>query len=94
MRYYAEPRVLFTVSPGSFTPPPKVTSAVIQLQLRPAPPVTPRDEARMFAVIRAAFSQRRKTAVNAVAAGLGLPKAQVAAAVEALGKGLWCAPSS
>lgn len=30
VRYYAEPKVLFTVSPGSFTPPPKVTSAVIQ----------------------------------------------------------------
>lgn len=87
VRYYAEPKVLFTVSPGSFTPPPKVTSAVIQLRLRPAPPVTPGDEARMFAVIRAAFSQRRKTAVNAISAGLGLPKAQVSAAVEALGKG-------
>ena len=39
----------------------------------------------MFRTIRAAFSQRRKTAANAVSAGLGLPKAQVAAALQAVG---------
>ena len=41
----------------------------------------------MFAVIRAAFSQRRKTAVNAISSGLSLPKPQVSAAVAALGRG-------
>lgn len=87
VQYYAEARTLFTVSPGSFTPPPKVTSAVIQLRPRTDPPVRPASEQRMFAVIRAAFSQRRKTAVNAISSGLSLPKPQVAAAVAALGRG-------
>ena len=85
VRYYAEPQVLFTVSPGSFTPPPKVTSAVIRLTLHDTPPVRPVSEARMFRIIRAAFSQRRKTAVNGISSGLGLAKAAVTDAFAAAG---------
>ncbi len=85
VRYYAKPQVLFTVSPGSFTPPPKVTSAVIQLQLHNTPPVQPLDEKRMFRIIRAAFSQRRKTAANGICAGMGLAKEKVLAALQAAG---------
>lgn len=85
VQYYAKPKILFTVSPGSFTPPPKVTSAVIQLVPQREPPVHPVSEERMFAVIRAAFGQRRKTAVNAISAGLGLPKQRLQQAVAALG---------
>lgn len=85
--YYARPRLLFTVQPGSFYPAPKVTSAVIRLDVHSAPPVqVPNgDEAGYFRLIRAAFSQRRKTAANAIANGLQLPKAQVTAALEAAG---------
>lgn len=39
--YYAKPKLLFTVQPGSFYPAPKVTSAVIQLDVHTTPPVTP-----------------------------------------------------
>ena len=85
VQYYAEPVSLFTVSPGSFAPQPKVTSSVLQLTLHKTPPVTPVNEKRMFSVIRAAFSQRRKTAVNAISAGLGVPKADITAALEKLG---------
>lgn len=85
VRYYAAPKVLFTVQPGSFYPPPKVTSAVIQLALHKAPPVQPHSEAALFRTVRAAFGQRRKTAANAISAGMGLPKAQVAAAIAACG---------
>lgn len=85
VHYYAQPQVLFTVQPGSFYPPPKVTSAVIQLRLHAQPPVAPHSEADMFRTVRAAFSQRRKTAANAVSAGLGLDKACVAAAMESAG---------
>ena len=85
--YYAAPKLLFTVQPGSFYPAPKVTSAVIRLDLHAEPPVQPArgDERGLFRLIRAAFSQRRKTAANAVAAGLGLPKAQVLAALQTAG---------
>ena len=53
------------------------------------PPTTPavqvEDEDGYFALIRAAFGQRRKTAANAIASGLGLPKDKVIAAIEAAG---------
>ena len=83
--YYAEPKLLFSVQPGSFYPAPKVTSAVIRLDVRekPAVQVPNGDAAAFFALIRAAFSQRRKTAANAIANGLLLPKAQVIAALQA-----------
>ncbi len=83
--YYAQPKLLFTVQPGSFYPPPKVTSAVIQLAVRPQPAVQVEDEAGFFKLVRAAFGQRRKTAANSISNGLGLPKAKVAAALEAAG---------
>jgi len=85
VHYYAAPRMLFTVQPGSFYPPPRVTSAVIQLRLHPTPPVQPKDEQAMFRVIRAAFAQRRKTAANAVSAGVGVSRDAVAAALSAMG---------
>lgn len=83
--YYARPQMLFSVQPGSFYPAPKVTSAVIRLDVRRAPAVAVPDEDAYFRLVRAAFGQRRKTAVNAVSSGLQLPKEQVAAAVRAAG---------
>ncbi|MEG0768763.1 MAG: 16S rRNA (adenine(1518)-N(6)/adenine(1519)-N(6))-dimethyltransferase RsmA [Ruthenibacterium sp.] len=85
VHYYAQPRILFTVQPGSFYPPPKVTSAVIQMRVHETPPVVPGNEAQMFRTIRAAFSQRRKTAANAISAGLSLPKERVLSALQQAG---------
>ncbi len=83
--YYAQPRMLFSVQPGSFFPPPKVVSAVIQLEVRSQPAVQTLDEPGYFRLIRAAFGQRRKTVANAASAGLGLPKARLIQALEAAG---------
>lgn len=74
VHYYAQPELLFSVQPGSFFPSPKVTSAVIQLKLHKNRFVCPQNEEKMFQVIRAAFSQRRKTAANAISSGLHLSK--------------------
>ena len=83
--YYAEPKLLFSVQPGSFYPAPKVTSAVVRMDIRPTPAVQVEDEEGYFALVRAAFGQRRKTAANAIASGLGMPKDAVTAAIEAAG---------
>ena len=85
VQYFAEPKMLFTVQPGSFYPAPKVTSAVVRLDIRPAPAVQIPDEKGYFALVRAAFGQRRKTAANSIASGLGLPKEAVLAALERAG---------
>ena len=77
--YYSEPKRLFGVSRGSFLPAPEVDSAVMRLDLRPQPPFPLPSEADYFSVVRAAFGQRRKTILNALASGLGLSKDQTRA---------------
>src|SRR6185312_11562517 len=58
---------LLRVAPGAFRPPPKVESAVVRLTpLPPAQCADPALSARIDAVVRAAFNQRRKTLSNAV----------------------------
>ena len=83
--YYADPQVLFGVSRGSFMPAPDVDSAVIRLNIRPQPAVSPKDEALFFRVIKAGFSQRRKTLINSLTSGVALSKAQLAQALELSG---------
>lgn len=85
VNYYAEPEKLFNVSKGSFVPSPKVDSAVIKLTVRKKPPIELKDEKMFFKVVKAAFSQRRKTAVNGISSGLGIDKATVINAIENAG---------
>jgi 16S rRNA (adenine1518-N6/adenine1519-N6)-dimethyltransferase len=51
-------RILFDVSPAAFTPPPKVTSSVVELLPNPAPLRC--DRRALSQVTQAAFGQRRK----------------------------------
>jgi 16S rRNA (adenine1518-N6/adenine1519-N6)-dimethyltransferase len=53
-----ETRLLFDLSPAAFTPPPKVTSSVVELVPRRAP--APCRPATLAALTLAAFGQRRK----------------------------------
>lgn len=76
VNYYADVQMLFGVSAGSFMPAPKVDSAVMRLDILKVPPVDT-DEKSFFAVVKAAFSQRRKTVANSLSSGLGLEKAKV-----------------
>ena len=64
--YYAATYIAANVPPNCFMPRPKVGSCVIRLTVRKEPPIHVSDEKLMFALIRAAFNQRRKTLVNAV----------------------------
>jgi 16S rRNA (adenine1518-N6/adenine1519-N6)-dimethyltransferase len=78
-QYYAEPELLFEVPPSCFIPQPKVTSAVLTLRTRPAPPCRIASEQTFFRVVRSSFAQRRKTLVNGLSAGFGeYPKQQIA----------------
>ncbi len=58
---------LLDLPPGAFRPPPKVRSAVIRLTFGP-PSVKVRDEALFERMVKAVFSQRRKTLQNALKA--------------------------
>lgn len=85
VNYYAEAKKLFSVSSGSFMPAPKVDSAVMQLKIREKPPVEVGDEKKFFALVKSAFSQRRKTAVNGISSGMSIPKQDVISAIERAG---------
>ena len=85
VRYYSEPSLLFHVSRGSFLPAPNVDSSVIRLDIRDRAPAKVQDERFLFQVVRAAFSQRRKTLPNPLSGALGLKKEQVSAAMQSCG---------
>ncbi len=64
--HHARARIVRSVPPGAFLPPPKVTSAVVRLDVDPAA----RPDPATFALVRDGFRHRRKTLVaNLRAAG-------------------------
>jgi 16S rRNA (adenine1518-N6/adenine1519-N6)-dimethyltransferase len=76
-QWRTEARILFDVAPSAFTPPPKVTSAVVRLEPRPAP--LPCRAATLERVTAAAFGQRRKMLRSSLKS-LGDPERLAAAA--------------
>lgn len=85
VRYYSEPKILFNVSRGSFMPVPDVDSCVIKLDVLQKPSVAVTNEKLFFTVVKAAFSQRRKTIPNCLAGVKGLSKAEVTELLEICG---------
>lgn len=84
-QWYSDTSMLFNVPPSCFIPQPKVTSSVINMKKRDAPPADVGNEELMFRIVRAAFNQRRKTLVNAVSSGLGTDKEKVTECLERCG---------
>ncbi|MCD7774967.1 MAG: 16S rRNA (adenine(1518)-N(6)/adenine(1519)-N(6))-dimethyltransferase RsmA [Clostridiales bacterium] len=82
VRYYAEAEELFGVPKECFMPSPKVDSEVIRLNIREKPEFDMTDEKFFFAMVKAAFAQRRKTALNGISAGLGMSKDKVLSAIK------------
>jgi 16S rRNA (adenine1518-N6/adenine1519-N6)-dimethyltransferase len=68
-----------------FYPQPHVDSSLVVLDRLPLDRLPSADPGRLQAVIQAAFGQRRKTLVNALSAGLTLPRERVEAMVAELG---------
>jgi 16S rRNA (adenine1518-N6/adenine1519-N6)-dimethyltransferase len=67
-----------------FTPPPKVDSQILVLQRRPQPlfdDVLPKD---FFRLVKAGYSQRRKTLLNSLSAGLQLDRELVKTVCESV----------
>jgi 16S rRNA (adenine1518-N6/adenine1519-N6)-dimethyltransferase len=80
--YHAAAATLGVVPPTVFVPRPKVDSAVVRFERRPAPPVDVPSAEGLFALARAGFAQRRKTLRQALRPLLG---ARVEAVLEAAG---------
>lgn len=58
-QWRAKAQIVLSLPPGAFTPPPKVSSAVVHLEALPEPRY-PADAATLSRVVAAAFNQRRK----------------------------------
>jgi len=78
--------IVRTVPAAAFHPPPKVDSAVLLLEHRATPRAEVEDEAFFRKVVKAAFSQRRKTLLNSLQSDRELgDSAHVRAALAAAG---------
>ena len=73
-QYYWEVALGRIVRAELFTPPPKVDSQILILTRRAEPPFPDVDTKRFFRITRAGFSQRRKTLLNSLSAGLHLSR--------------------
>ena len=58
-QWRADARIVLSLPPGAFTPPPKVSSAVVHLRALPEPRF-PAEQKVLERVVAAAFNQRRK----------------------------------
>lgn len=78
---------LFNISKNSFYPTPRVDSTVILLKMRDLPPVEVADKNDLFDLIRAGFSKRRKTLLNALLSEVykGLSREELERALDAAG---------
>ena len=72
LQYYADCDHVLDVPAEYFTPRPKVDSAVVNMKLKKERLLAPEEEPQFFALVKAAFSQRRKTLLNSLA-GYSVP---------------------
>jgi 16S rRNA (adenine1518-N6/adenine1519-N6)-dimethyltransferase len=70
VQVYGEPRIANHIPAGAFFPPPKVDSAVLGIDIYPSPKIQPALLDTFFKLIKAGFSQKRKTLRNSLSSGL------------------------
>lgn len=85
VNYYGTVKQLFGVSRGSFMPSPNVDSAVIRIDIDKEQQLSPEEEKFFFRMVKAGFSQRRKTLANSLCSMLGIAKNDVYTALSDLG---------
>lgn len=76
VQFYCDAQLGRVVSARLFTPPPKVDSQILLLTYRQNPLFLDLDKKLFFRIVKAGFSQRRKTLLNSLSGGLQLPKEQ------------------
>lgn len=84
INYYTKPEIIIDVPKENFEPMPEVDSCVIKLDVRNVPPVELKNEKDFFNLIKAGFSQRRKTINNSLAS-MGISKEKIKSVLEKLG---------
>jgi 16S rRNA (adenine1518-N6/adenine1519-N6)-dimethyltransferase len=78
VQVYGKPRIAAQIPAEAFFPPPKVGSAVLVIDIYPSPLVKDERLDTFFRLIKAGFSQKRKTLRNSLSSGLRISPAQAA----------------
>jgi 16S rRNA (adenine1518-N6/adenine1519-N6)-dimethyltransferase len=85
VQFYAEASLGMVVPAELFTPPPKVDSQILALKYYQTPRYPDVDTKLFFRIVKAGFSQRRKTILNSFSAGLHLERSEAIELLEAAG---------
>lgn len=85
VQVYGRPRVVTRIPAGAFYPAPEVDSAAVRIDLYPQPVIPDEQLDAFFRLIKAGFSQKRKTLRNALSAGLAIKGEQAARLLESAG---------
>ncbi len=72
VQFFAQARIVRTISAGAFYPRPKVDSAVVRLDVLDLPQQTAAETKRFFEMLHAGFGGRRKQLRNSLARGLAI----------------------
>lgn len=78
VQVYGKPRIAARIPAGAFFPAPKVDSAVLCLDVYPEPQIKKELIETFFKLIKAGFSQKRKTLRNSLSSGLHISPAEAA----------------
>jgi len=76
VQVYGKPRVAMHIPASAFFPAPKVDSAVLYLEIYPSPLIESDQLDIFFKLIKAGFSQKRKTLRNSLSSGLHIPTSE------------------
>jgi 16S rRNA (adenine1518-N6/adenine1519-N6)-dimethyltransferase len=77
VQVYGHPEIIAHLSAVTFYPPPRVDSSIIRINRYPSPFIPLPELDTFFRLIKAGFSQKRKTLRNALAGGLHLAPSAV-----------------
>ncbi len=83
VQFYGEPTLVGKIAPGAFWPPPKVSSAILRIDVPAEPLHQVTNVDWFFKVLKAGFGKKRKQLINGLNQGLALPKPQIAACMAA-----------
>jgi 16S rRNA (adenine1518-N6/adenine1519-N6)-dimethyltransferase len=78
VQVYGKPRIAAYIPAGAFFPAPKVDSAVLVIDIYSAPSIQEEDLNAFFELVKAGFSQKRKTLRNSLSSGLRISPSDAA----------------
>jgi 16S rRNA (adenine1518-N6/adenine1519-N6)-dimethyltransferase len=84
VQFYGAPRIIAHVPASAFYPPPKVDSAIVRVDLHPAP-LSLEERDWFFTLARAGFAEKRKQIHNSLARHLDADPARILAWLSAAG---------